>query len=362
MGRDILDLYSDYLLYGSGQATATGLSNLLNGSISHDKLTRFLSSELFDEKTLWKKVKKIVRSYETGDACLIFDDTVVEKPYMDENDIICWHYDHKEGRIIKGINLLSAFYSSEKAGQAIRVPTGFRLIEKTETYTDEKSGEEKRRSPVTKNEMMREMIKRHIQNQVKFQYILADSWFSSNENMKFIEKRGKTFIFELKDNRLIATSEEERRGSSFVRVDQAGIPERQPEKIWIKELKFPVMIFREVFTNKDGTRGERYLVSNDLTMTDEQFRTLYKKRWGVEEYHKSLKQNASIGKSPAHTVRTQSNHILAAIYGYVKLEMLKLVTKQNHFAMKTKIYMASMRTAMTAFQELWESTRNLGIT
>ena len=360
MGRDIFDLYSDYLLYSTEQTTATGLSNLLDGELSHDKITRFLSSESFDEKTLWMKVKKLVRAFEEADACLIFDDTVVEKPYMDENEIISWHFDSKEGRTVKGINLLSAFYSGEKAGQIVRLPIGYRIIRKTEEYIDEKSGEKKRRSPETKNEMMREMIKRQIENQVKFRYILADSWYSSVENMRFIKKRKKAFIFEIKDNRMICTSEELRNQGAFERVDQGSIPEGEPVKVWIKDLEFPVAIFKQVFTNKDGSRGERFLVSNDLTLTDEQFKTLYKKRWGVEEYHKSLKQNASIGRSPAHNERTQSNHIFASIVSYVKLEKLRLATNLNHFALKTKIYLASMKTAMNAFKELWENTKNLG--
>jgi hypothetical protein len=58
MGRDILEkIYSDYLLYSTEQTTATGLSKILDGEYSHDKITRFLSSEFFDEKTLWKKQK-----------------------------------------------------------------------------------------------------------------------------------------------------------------------------------------------------------------------------------------------------------------------------------------------------------------
>ena len=358
MGRDILDLYSDYLLYSSGQTTATGLSAALEGDLSHDQITRSLSSESFDEKTLWKKVKKFVRAYEGEDACLIFDDTIIEKPYMDENDIICWHYDHKENRAVKGINLLSAFYHSEKGGQAVRLPIGYRVIAKTEGYIDEKSGEQKRKSPVTKNEMMQEMIKRHMQNQVKFTYILADSWFSSAENMRFIAKRKKVFIFELKENRHVADSEIRRNQGEFVRLDQLNIQEGKPYKVWIKDLKFPVTVFKQVFANKDGTSGQRFLASNDLTLTDEQFRTLYKKRWGVEEYHKSLKQNASIGSSPAHTERTQGNHIFAAIFAYVKLEMLKQATNLNHFAMKTKIYMASIMTARATFQEVWKCTQN----
>ena len=74
MGRDILDLYSDYLLCSNGQTTATGLSSVVEGNISHDRITRFLNKEYFDEKTLWKKVKQIVRAYEEEEACLIFDD------------------------------------------------------------------------------------------------------------------------------------------------------------------------------------------------------------------------------------------------------------------------------------------------
>jgi len=354
--EDILDLYSDYLLYSKGQTTATGLSEVLEGELSHDKITRFLSKEYFDEKTLWKKTKKLVRAFETEEACLIFDDTIIEKPYMDENEIICWHYDNKEGKAVKGINLLSSFYSSEKTGQVLRVPIGFRLIEKTEEYIDEKSGETKRRSPITKNEMMQEMIKRQMQNQVKFRYILADSWFSSAENMRFIAKKKKVFIFELKENRLITNSEKKRNVGEFVRLEHAVLPEKNPIKVWIKDLEFPVNLFKQIFKNKDGTEGQRFLVSNDFTLTDSQFKTLYKKRWGVEEYHKSLKQNASIGNSPAHTERTQSNHIFSAIFAYVKLEKLKLSTQLNHFALKTKVYMASLKTAMSTFQELCEIT------
>jgi hypothetical protein len=359
MGREeLLDLYSDYLLYSTEQTTATGLSQLLDGAISHDKISRLLSSESFDEKTLWKKTKKLVRAYEEEKACLIFDDTIIEKPYMDENEIICWHYDHTEGKAVKGINLLSAFYNSEKNGFTLRLPIGYRIIAKTEEYTDEKSGKVKRKSSITKNEMMQEMIKRQIQNQVKFRYILADSWYSSAKNMRFISKKEKVFIFELKDNRLVTESERKRNQGIFERLDQLTIPEGKAVKVWIKDLEFPVKIFKQVFRNKDGSNGQRFLVTNELTLTGGEFRTLYKKRWSVEEYHKSLKQNASIGSSPAHTERTQSNHIFAAIFAYVKLEMLKLKVGLNHFAMKTIIYLASMRTAMASFRE-WKTTQNI---
>jgi len=52
-----------------------------------------------------------------------------------------------------------------------------------------------------------------------------------------------------------------------------------------------------------------------------------------------LKQNASLEKLPTQTVTTQTNHFFAALYGYIKLELLKGNTKFNHFALKSKFYL-----------------------
>ncbi len=93
----------------------------------------------------------------------------------------------------------------------------------------------------------------------------------------------------------------------------------------------------------------RYLVTDDLTLTADQMARLFKKRWGIEVYHKSLKQNAALEQSPTRTVTTQRNHLFASLCAYLKLERLKLKTKMNHFALKTKLYQAATR---AAFDEL----------
>jgi hypothetical protein len=86
---------------------------------------------------------------------LITDDSISEKPSTDENEIICRHYDHCQGRSVKGINFMTTLYYVHD----IALPVGFQLIAKTEYHTDPKSGEEKRRCPVPKNQYAREMIK-----------------------------------------------------------------------------------------------------------------------------------------------------------------------------------------------------------
>ena len=39
----IFDIYTDYLQVNSGQATATGLSKILDNKISHDQITYMLN-------------------------------------------------------------------------------------------------------------------------------------------------------------------------------------------------------------------------------------------------------------------------------------------------------------------------------
>ncbi|KAA6336623.1 hypothetical protein EZS27_015225 [termite gut metagenome] len=247
MERDILDLYSDYLLVSTQETTAIGLSELVEGAVSHDQITRFLAGETSDGKALWLRVKKLVRHYESHDACLIFDDTIVEKAYMEENETVCWHWDHSKGRTVKGMNILTAFYTSENERGIIHVPVTYQPIAKSKRVMDFQANKTKRVSPVTGNEMMREMISGQITDQVKFSYILADSRFASGENMRFIRKKRKTFLFEIKDNRLIATDKQERSKGHFIRIDQGVIPDETPIQVWLKDLEFPAVLFKQVF-------------------------------------------------------------------------------------------------------------------
>ncbi|APS43673.1 hypothetical protein AVI51_12145 [Piscirickettsia salmonis] len=48
------------------------------------------------------------------------------------------------------------------------------------------------------------------------------------------------------------------------------------------------------------------LITNDLETDGDGLYKIYQKRWKIEEYHKSIKQNASLAKSPTKTVRSQS--------------------------------------------------------
>ena len=346
MKKANLDLYADYLLSTFGAATATGLSAMVEGEVSHDQVTRFLSAQDYTSKELWQQVKSTVRSVEREDGVLIFDDTIQEKAWSDESELMCWHFDHCSGRTVRGINLLNALYHCNGTS----IPVAFELVKKPIQYSDVASRKLKRRSDKTKNEMMREMIDTCMRNNLLFRFVLMDSWFSSQENFEFITGKGRHFIAALKGNRLVALSQDDRKKKRFVRVDELDFPEQTGVRGWLKGYAKEVLVVRQVFKNKDHSTGVLHLVCSDLACDYDAITTSYKKWWQVEVFHKSLKSNASLAKSPTRTLRVQSNHVFMAIYATFKLECLSITNKLNSFALCRKLLINASRCAYAQLQ------------
>ena len=246
---ELLDLYSDYLIASFGQATATGLARLVVG-VSHDQVTRFLNGDELADKDLWKITKPHIRRVQTDDAVLILDDTIEEKLYSDPSELINWHFDHTVNKAVKGINLLSALYLS----QNVSLPVALHFVLKTELKTDPKTGKESWQSPVSKNEIARKMIASTLQKQIPFQYVLADTWFSSAENMVYIKNTAKKdFVIPLKSNRnvyLSAPRPKPKKGeprvkpalesTKAVKLTSLDFDTNALQTIWREEIDFPL--------------------------------------------------------------------------------------------------------------------------
>jgi len=346
---DILDLYTDYLICQNKYATATGLSDLLNGDVSHDKITRFLSSGDFGSKELWSYVKSSVRQYEKDDGVLILDDCIEEKPYTDENEVNCWHYSHAKGCVLKGLNILSCLIRYDD----ISLPIAYEIVKKESHYCDLKTKKERRRSLITKNELLREIIKQTCVNKILFKYVLADNWYSSKENMDYIHiDLNKYFILGVKSNRTVALSADDAKKGLHQSLKSLELEEDIAYTAWLKGLAYPVQLIKKVFKNEDGSSGILYIVSNDMHSDANHLYDVYKKRWRIEEFHKSVKQNASLAKSPTKKVRTQCNHVFSSIISYCKLEFLKIKTNLNHFAIKYKLIIRANQIAMQELQNM----------
>jgi hypothetical protein len=271
------------------------------GVISHDRITRFLSAQELDSPILWRLVKPLVRQVEDeASGVLIIDDTIEEKPYTDESELVCWHYDHSKATNLKGINLLSTLY---QAGD-VSIPVAFELVKKTEWVFNKKKKKWRRKSLKTKNELYRQMLKASIENQIEFHYVLNDVWYASSENMIYIKRDlEKEFVMPIKANRKVALSLEEKKQGNY---EQVASIEEEPgtvREVYLEQVEFPLLLVKQVFKNDDGSEGVLYLVSSEVTLDYERLTTIYQRRWKVEEYHKSLKVNASLAKSQTKTIK-----------------------------------------------------------
>ncbi len=132
LNKEMLDLYTDYLISSFSYVTATGLSDMVDGVYSHDQITRFLSGKEYTQKEYWSIIKSTLRQVEKEDGIIVVDDTIEEKPYTDENEIVCWYYDHTQKKHIKGINIVNFLYYSElECGQDFSLNLSFEVISKT---------------------------------------------------------------------------------------------------------------------------------------------------------------------------------------------------------------------------------------
>ena len=297
---------------------------------------------------LWHQVKPLVRQVEKAlppqeQGCLLLDDSIIEKAYTDENGLVTVHYDHSHDRYVKGINLVSAILLLGD----VSLPVAYELVVKT-LRCSRKTKKEEWKSERTKNEMFRDMVSVCCQNALRFTYVLCDSWYTNSENIKHVLGLKKHLIGAVKSNLEVALSLQDKKAGKFVKLNQLQL-ELGLKQVYIRQLEVPVSLCKDIFINEDGSQAIQYLLSTDLTLSFQQVITTYQKRWGVEEYHKSLKQNTSVAKAPVKTSTTQANHLFASICAFVKLERLKLIEHTNHFALKAKLY---IKATQAAFKEL----------
>lgn len=343
--NNLLDLYTDYLLVAPSYITATGLSRVTDNKVSHDQITRLLSGKI-SSKTLWEYVKPMCHEIRSSDGVLIIDDSIEPKPYTKLSSLINWHYDHCSGKSVKGVNFVSSFYYGDDMG----LPVGVEYVRKDQQVMN-KSGKITYKSKETKNAMMRRLVCQASYN-IGFKYVLSDSWFSSADNMACITQEcGSDFIMAIKSNRVVALSKEDKLQGNFVSIDSLKL-EGCTMSVYLKQLEAPVLIGKQVFKNGDGSTGTLYLASSDLDLDYHGLTTIYQKRWKVEEFFRSIKNNASFRHSPTKTVDSQQAHFTASMIAFVKLERLKIRNSRNHYAMKSEIWLAATKAAWKELDKL----------
>ena len=80
---------------------------------SHDQLDRLLNTECIPAHELWRSVRNDTDFDEDG--YILFDDTVLPKPYAKKMESVRQQWSGSEKRIIQGIGTLTCVYVNPKA-------------------------------------------------------------------------------------------------------------------------------------------------------------------------------------------------------------------------------------------------------
>ena len=225
--------YVEYLLATPGNYTCTHLAEHLDG-VSHDAVSDYLARERHTARGLWELARSLIN--DGPEAYLIVDESVQNKQYSKQIDLVRRQYSGNEHGLVRGIGVVNLVHSTGLEGDFY--PIDFRI------YAPEEDGK-------TKNEHFREMLLRAFTDKaIQARTILFDAWYASVENLKLIHRAGRVFVTRLKANRLVSLS----RDAGYIHLDEI---EWTPERlrygvpVKLKEVPFYVQLFKLVAPDGD---------------------------------------------------------------------------------------------------------------
>jgi hypothetical protein len=263
------ELYIAFLQASSVRYSSNALSDVSPIGISHDVLSKWLKTAQLRPAEVWHESKNYIDIQEP--CLLLVDDTVIDKQYSEKIDIVRYLYSGNAHDVIKGFAVTNLVWNGLENNNSL--PIDFRV------YVPEEDGK-------TKNDHFREMIKLAVERGIKPEAVIADTWYSSLNNLKMIRDLNLNWIMGLKKNRKINRDIE----LKDLEIPQEGLKVHLRGYGWIT-------VYR--FVAKNGRTD--YIGTNIELPTQEKILGYVKKRWNIEIYHRELKQTCGLERCQART-------------------------------------------------------------
>lgn len=122
---------------------------------------------------------------------IVADETVLNKNRSNKIELVRWQYSGTVHDILKGIGMLNFLWVNDKREV---VPMDVRIWEPKE-------------DGYTKNDHFRELLKISKERGCTPMAVVADSWYSSLDNVKCIRDLGWDWVIGLRKNRIINKNE-----------------------------------------------------------------------------------------------------------------------------------------------------------
>jgi hypothetical protein len=168
----------------------------------------------------------------------------------------------------------------------------------------------------TKNDHFREMLKTAHERGVQPEAVIADSWYSSLNNLKFIRDLGWIWVMGLRKNRVVNRGE----NLGKLAIPDEGLKVHLRGYGWITVYRF------------ETTKGRTDFIGTNLeNPTRKMVEDLVKKRWSIEVYHRELKQTCGLQNCQSRTGRAQRNHIGFSILTWIRMSQRRSLSKISFY-------------------------------
>jgi hypothetical protein len=296
--------YCQYLLGSQINYTLTNFAEHAE-KFSHDAANRYLAGDEIRPRLVWENVKGEV--VQTHYGFLVFDDTVIDKSFSRNIELVRSQYSGNVHKVIKGVGVVTCVYVNPQIDQ-------FWIID-YRIYDPDGDGK-------TKLDHVQDMLLNCVyQKQLPFWAVLMDSWYATKEIMLLIERLDKIYYCPLKDNRQVDDSGG---AKPYERVDSLEWTEAEIQHGKIIKIKgFPgdhkVKLFRVVLS----TQHTDYIVTNEMAQDNvEVVQGVCGFRWKVEQFHRETKQLTGIEGCQCRKARIVRNHIGCAILVWIRLKQV----------------------------------------
>jgi len=308
--------YCQYLLVSQGNYTLTHFSEH-SAWFSHDLINRFLKRDKFPPRLIWEHVQDQIEYHPNG--YVLFDDTVIDKRYSKNIELVRRQYSGNAHAVIRGIGVVTCVYVNPET-------ENFWLIDYRIYDPD---GNRK-----SKLDHAAEMLKHTVyQKQLPFKAVLMDTWYATKALMLLIESLDKLYYCPVQENRQADDSGGEK---GYQRVDE--LEWSTIEVQYGKQLKlkgFPKEHKVQCFRVEVSTHRTDFVVTNDKAKPSvEAVQEVYRLRWKIEQLHRESKQLTGLECCQCRKARIQRNHIACSFLVWVRLKALAKDAGQTVYKLK----------------------------
>ena len=262
---------------------------------------------------------------------LVLDDSVIKRNRSKTVELLARVFDHVEHKYQKGFTLLTLGWSD---GYSF-IPTGFNMLssaEKSNRYNEVSSDMDHRTNGYRfrKESMMHKtdaailLINNALNAGIKADYVLMDTWFTTEPMIKEILKAGMDAIGMVKQLKQRYTYQGKQYTLSELKrfVSFAGARNIFGSLVVTTKAGIPVKI---VFVRNRNKKSEcLYILSTDASLEDAEIVRIYGNRWSIECFFKSSKSFLKLGTEfQSHNYGAMVSHTTIVFTRYIILEWIR---------------------------------------